>query len=814
MSEKQYTYGERLCFYRRGAGVSQEKLGDDVGVTRRTIINWEQDKHLPDRETNIKIIQLLGLGENEADDLLEHAGQKPLYRNLAGTAPDEMLAAYGEAVRSVGLAREFGPPATWADGWVDRLLELENAEPGTRREIQPEDLLTNGRSVVLTRPGFGGTTLLRYLAHISASHDLTPVFINLAVTPEIHPGRTTEVDLSSWAVWSWSQAQQYSQPQLRVLARTLREVDKKKEALWLLDNLQLVTDDMINYLLPQIWLLRGPVVIVTWELRPQMRHIAQVALLHGLEKPAQQEQFVLKHLSWVADEDDAHRILELFATDARLRAFRVLPLAWEAAGALYSGERLNGSRVIRDVVDGLLCRVGLDTDEKRRLLYLYLGVAAMERLHSVDRSLLMERWRADQAWERIGIRRGIPPTDPAPLVDFAARAGILQKQGEASWRFSNPQYRDCMAAIVEDGEAWSGVRNPVFQPQLLYVAGLSKDIHHLTSLMEIRWGEYDDFLAMGSLLTADYAIEMKRGGMTPAISPGSLDTIASGLEQLFSYDQGLDMKRAVLKRLRELDIDRGLRLIKEEMGGYDDSLWQKAKALELIAVLDIDEGWNLVNQLRLPLQWAGKTYEDIKHEAQSVLEPADDDLAVHSEFAETLLSLVSSGGRERLLAIRSLAGAQIPESLTLTRTMRNSLGSRGFWEATGLRGQGLFDNKSVSYSREEIKTLVCRLLVVRATLEPNPEARYFITRALARLELLPTLLRMGRPPFSPLWSLAFRYGFWITSTARIFRMNGEVVEIDSQTMERWEDIIGDWKPVSDWSAQALGLGIPEWTRIG
>lgn len=424
----------------------------------------------------------------------------------------------------------------------------------------------------------------------------------------------------------------------------------------------------------------------------------------------------------------------------------------------------------------------------------------MERLHLNDRQLLMDAQQVNWAWERICTRRQMALSAPDDLLSLAARGGIVQKQSEATWMFSRVQFRDCVAAVVEDGETWSGDHNVVLQPHLLYVAGLSSDRGHLASLLRAGRREYADPLGMGSLLVADYAIEMKRGGETFSGLSSLISEVATALERLFRADDGLDMKRAVLRRLGELDPDRSIRLIQGEMMD-DDSPWRSAAVVELIASLDTSDGWDLLHRCAPLLRGQGGTREELLRTARDALWPSHSDMTLYDNYVSALLALRSSDSQERLEAIRFLTCAQFPEGLTLTHTARNELGSRGFWRASGLRGGRLFGGDSIRYSQQEVKILLVMLLGETLHHEPTPETRYFITRALARLQLLPTLLRVEPLLPGPLWSLALHYGFWLADLNRVITIDGKVLAVN-------ENIDEHLRPVCDWSTHAWGL---EWT---
>ena len=92
--------GPRLKEYRKAAHISQQSLGDILGVTRNTVINWEAGKYRPDLDLfpricsvlNITLYQLLGIPAAEKEGITEDEwnllGQyrqiSPLGRRVAG----------------------------------------------------------------------------------------------------------------------------------------------------------------------------------------------------------------------------------------------------------------------------------------------------------------------------------------------------------------------------------------------------------------------------------------------------------------------------------------------------------------------------------------------------------------------------------------------------------------------------------------------------------------------------------------------------------------------------------------------------------
>lgn len=61
------TIGEKIALRRRSAGLSQEALAAQLGVSRQAVSRWETSESLPDTE---KILQLCRIFGVSADDLL------------------------------------------------------------------------------------------------------------------------------------------------------------------------------------------------------------------------------------------------------------------------------------------------------------------------------------------------------------------------------------------------------------------------------------------------------------------------------------------------------------------------------------------------------------------------------------------------------------------------------------------------------------------------------------------------------------------------------------------------------------------------
>ena len=111
------TLGERIAYYRKKAGYSQEGLAERLGVSRQAISKWETGEATPDAERIIALAAALGistdtllLGKEEperpyTDHLPRHIGR--LFREK-GYIAGYIVAAQGLGILLVGLLARFG----------------------------------------------------------------------------------------------------------------------------------------------------------------------------------------------------------------------------------------------------------------------------------------------------------------------------------------------------------------------------------------------------------------------------------------------------------------------------------------------------------------------------------------------------------------------------------------------------------------------------------------------------------------------------------------------------------------------------------
>ena len=75
------TIGEKIALRRRNAGLSQEALAGQLGVSRQAVSRWETNESLPDTEKVLQLCRIFGVS---ADDLLlDQAPETALKFNAA-----------------------------------------------------------------------------------------------------------------------------------------------------------------------------------------------------------------------------------------------------------------------------------------------------------------------------------------------------------------------------------------------------------------------------------------------------------------------------------------------------------------------------------------------------------------------------------------------------------------------------------------------------------------------------------------------------------------------------------------------------------
>lgn len=65
MERKWAANGEAITKARKRAGISQENLAEQLGISRRHMIRLENGEHLPSRETRDRIVEALSADDVE-----------------------------------------------------------------------------------------------------------------------------------------------------------------------------------------------------------------------------------------------------------------------------------------------------------------------------------------------------------------------------------------------------------------------------------------------------------------------------------------------------------------------------------------------------------------------------------------------------------------------------------------------------------------------------------------------------------------------------------------------------------------------------
>ncbi len=114
------TMGQRIAQKRREAGLSQEALGERLGVSRQSIYKWESDAAVPEVDKLIALSRLFGvpvgwlLGVEEPS-----APEDPDPARAPGSSPEELTAAQqhlAEAILERYAAALPKPPPPGAGG--------------------------------------------------------------------------------------------------------------------------------------------------------------------------------------------------------------------------------------------------------------------------------------------------------------------------------------------------------------------------------------------------------------------------------------------------------------------------------------------------------------------------------------------------------------------------------------------------------------------------------------------------------------------------------------------------------------------------
>ena len=196
------TLGQRIAQYRKAAGLSQETLGERVGVSRQAVSKWETDAAAPDMENLIALARIFGVSLAELTETPEppetppvrsgpRRARRPLWLFL-GCLLALVLITMGLYVwsnRNVVPSEEavadpsLFPATDFALLWTDSNGHEEFLELGVQ-----EDFFPFGRELALTEPEEAlDTDSPLTTLHRADCGDLHLDYLHIDSDPEIDP---------------------------------------------------------------------------------------------------------------------------------------------------------------------------------------------------------------------------------------------------------------------------------------------------------------------------------------------------------------------------------------------------------------------------------------------------------------------------------------------------------------------------------------------------------------------------------------------------------------------------------------------------
>ena len=144
------TLGQRIQAHRSRLGLSQEGLGDKLGVSRQAVSKWEADGAVPDTDKLIALSKLFGITLNKLLQVEEPAkGERPKRRGLRIAAG--LLAAAVAIVGGAGIWRLTAQVATL----TEQVAALEAAS----EELDPKAMVAGWDFEVLNEWNAAGTAV-------------------------------------------------------------------------------------------------------------------------------------------------------------------------------------------------------------------------------------------------------------------------------------------------------------------------------------------------------------------------------------------------------------------------------------------------------------------------------------------------------------------------------------------------------------------------------------------------------------------------------------------------------------------------------
>lgn len=117
------TLGERILQKRKECGLSQESLGEKLGVTRQTVYKWESDQAVPELDKLITLARIFGVGvgwliAEEESDQKEQAYMEAAQRIAALLAQSQAP----QPVRSESVSEASKAPTGQNINWFHYLV--------------------------------------------------------------------------------------------------------------------------------------------------------------------------------------------------------------------------------------------------------------------------------------------------------------------------------------------------------------------------------------------------------------------------------------------------------------------------------------------------------------------------------------------------------------------------------------------------------------------------------------------------------------------------------------------------------------------
>ena len=95
------TIGQRIAQNRKNLGLSQEALGERLGVSRQSIYKWESDAALPEVEKLVQLSSQFGVSVGWLLGVEEQAASEPEKAEVVPPASDELSEAQLKMVEEI-----------------------------------------------------------------------------------------------------------------------------------------------------------------------------------------------------------------------------------------------------------------------------------------------------------------------------------------------------------------------------------------------------------------------------------------------------------------------------------------------------------------------------------------------------------------------------------------------------------------------------------------------------------------------------------------------------------------------------------------